>query len=86
MCAMIQYLINTSIVWLAFILLFELLKNRSHYQLNRMYLILGVVAGVIIPLINFNILSPASQPIFADPEGPLSVMQKSIRRDECLFS
>lgn len=77
---MIQYLINTSVTWLSFILLFELLlKNRSHYQLNRMYLNIGVIAGVIIPLINLNTIRAASKPVFADPQGPLSVIQKSIR-------
>lgn len=49
---MVQYLINVSVIWGICLLTYELLlKRETHHQWNRLYLLLSVIAGLLIPLV-----------------------------------
>jgi len=56
---MIQYIINSSLIWLAFLLLYEFLfRKESFHQFNRIFLLVGLFAGLILPQISLNRLMP----------------------------
>lgn len=47
---MLNYLINTSIIWLCCLALYELwFKKESFHQLNRLFLVFSFLSGLIIP-------------------------------------
>ena len=65
---MLQYFINTSIIWLSCLLVYEcLFRKVSFHQYNRIFLMTGVVAGILIPLANFNLVKSASKSTVLDP-------------------
>lgn len=46
------YLIKVTIAWSIFLLLFELLyKNNTRFMVNRIYLLLSIVSGLLLPFI-----------------------------------
>jgi hypothetical protein len=58
---MLQYLINTTIVWLACLLFYELLlRKESFHRYNRMYLLGSLAAGLLLPLLRLDSLLPAA--------------------------
>lgn len=58
---MTTYLFKLTIAWAAFLLLFELFfKHNSKFTANRLYLLLALAAGVLLPFITL----PASTPVF----------------------
>lgn len=49
---MISYLIKVTLVWSILLLLYELVFKKSHhFSLNRMYLILALLAGIVLPVV-----------------------------------
>lgn len=49
---MLQALINTTIIWLGSLLVYELLlKQTTFHRLNRWYMLLTFVAGIVLPLL-----------------------------------
>ncbi len=57
---MTTYLFKLTIAWTAFLLLFELFfKHNGRFTANRLYLLLAMAAGVVLPLITL----PASTPV-----------------------
>ncbi len=80
---MLQYLINTSIIWLACLLLYELLlRNESFHQFNRIYLMACIVAGLLLPSANLNRLMPIQNNILLQPTGQVYVIKKAIQVNE----
>lgn len=58
---MLQYLINTTIIWLACLLFYELLlRKESFHRYNRMYLLGSLAVGLLLPLLRFDSLLPAA--------------------------
>jgi hypothetical protein len=52
---MLHYLINSSIVWLVCLVLYDIwLRKESFHQYNRIYLLASLVAGLIIPAVSLN--------------------------------
>jgi hypothetical protein len=48
---MIAYIIHATLIWLVGLLFFELLmRGTTFHKLNRLYLILTVLIGVMLPL------------------------------------
>lgn len=51
---MITYLINVSIAWMIFFVLYKaLLEKEKYFKLNRIYLLSSLVLGLILPLISY---------------------------------
>ncbi|MGN6569280.1 MAG: M56 family metallopeptidase, partial [Flavipsychrobacter sp.] len=52
---MLQYLINTSAIWLMSLLIFDIFLRRENYHsYNRIYLIGTLLAGALIPLVHWR--------------------------------
>ncbi|MBS1587521.1 MAG: M56 family metallopeptidase [Bacteroidetes bacterium] len=65
---MLQYLINTTIIWLACLLFYELLlRKESFHRYNRMYLLGSLAAGLLLPLLHLDSLMPANDATFLSP-------------------
>lgn len=51
---MITYLINVSIAWMIFFVLYKvLLEKEKYFKLNRIYLLSSLALGLILPLISY---------------------------------
>ena len=51
---MITFLINVSIAWMIFFVLYKsLLEKEKYFKLNRIYLLSSLVLGLILPLISY---------------------------------
>lgn len=52
---MLQYIINSSVIWLACLLVYEFLfRKETFHQFNRIYLLASLVAGFLLPLANID--------------------------------
>jgi bla regulator protein blaR1 len=76
---MITILINTSVTWLCSLLLYELLlKKETFHQLNRFYLLLTFMVGLVLPLlpwghaVQFNTLKADGTSVLQAPAGPVA--------------
>ncbi len=80
---MLQYMINTSIIWLACLLLYELLlrKERFH-QYNRIYLIAGLGAGLLLPAANVSSLLPADNNILHRSVAQAYQIKKAVQLEQ----
>lgn len=53
---MLQYILNVSAIWLLSIAVFDLFLRRDTYHgFNRAYLLLTLLAGLVIPAVNFHV-------------------------------
>lgn len=65
---MIQYLINVTLIWAICLAAYEvLLKRHTYHQWNRVFLLLSVAAGLLIPLISVSeqTIRTVSRPVSA---------------------
>lgn len=55
---MILYFVQLSLIWSVFLIAFYIFyKNQSFHQFNRIYLLLAIVIGVILPFLPVNLFS-----------------------------
>lgn len=74
-----QYLINTSIIWLACLLVYEiLLRKESFHQYNRMYLLGSLLLGLLLPFVNLNNLYTFSKTTLPKPSAQIVELKKVI--------
>ena len=51
---MVTYLINATITWLVLFLVYRLiLEKEKHFRINRFYLLVSIVLGLVLPAISF---------------------------------
>ncbi len=63
---MISYILQVSLCWFGFYLFYALLlKKETFFRANRFYLLSTLVAGLVIPLLNFSLPLPAAATDFA---------------------
>lgn len=56
---MLHYIINSSIIWLAFLMLYEFfLRKESFHQISRIYLLVTLSVGLILPTISLKQVLP----------------------------
>jgi|GEM_PF-442139 len=56
---MLQYIINSSVIWLVCLLVYEFLfRKETFHQFNRIYLLASLVTGLLLPLANIDNLVP----------------------------
>lgn len=74
---MLQYLLNTTAIWLLSLLCFDLLLKRETYHgRNRAYLLLTMMAGILIPM--YSIPSFAATHIVQQPLQSVAGIKTSI--------
>lgn len=66
---MLQYLFNLTAIWLCSLLLFDIfLKNESYHRYNRLYLLLTMLMGALLPLWHWEdpviYHTPVGQPLY----------------------
>ncbi|RYZ29740.1 MAG: M56 family peptidase, partial [Sphingobacteriales bacterium] len=65
---MLQHLIYTSIIWLACLVVYEvLLRRESFHQANRLYLLASLVGGLFLPLADLGSVASMKQPAVTAP-------------------
>jgi beta-lactamase regulating signal transducer with metallopeptidase domain len=76
---MLQYFINTSLIWLACLLVYELLlrKERFH-QYNRIYLLASLAAGLLLPAANLNTLMATNTDVLRQPAQKVYEIKKQV--------
>jgi beta-lactamase regulating signal transducer with metallopeptidase domain len=59
---MVAYIINVTIVWLTYLLLYELFLRKEHFhQANRFYLLASMVLGLLLPTTSISRLMPVDR-------------------------
>lgn len=77
---MLQYLIHTTIIWLACLLFYELLLRRERlHQYNRIFLLCSLAIGLCLPFVNMNRLANATQHHFSRPAAQIDAIKNVIR-------
>lgn len=77
---MLQYVINLSMIWLSCLLVYELLlRKMSFHRYNRFYLLITMLAGVLLPLINFNSILPDTTLTLPEPTSQLYDIKQAIQ-------
>lgn len=76
---MLQYIINTSIIWLAGLLLYEwLLCRESFHQYNRLLLLVFLAAGLLLPLAKTDSLMPARNHVLRQSAERAYVLKETV--------
>ncbi|MEI6122032.1 MAG: M56 family metallopeptidase [Bacteroidota bacterium] len=57
----LTYLVRSSLIVTVVFLLYQLLKNDSNFKRNRMFLLAGIIASIVLPLV--GLLPSASMPL-----------------------
>ncbi len=74
---MLQYITNTSIIWLACLLLYEVwLRKESFHQFNRIYLLVSLLTGLLLPSANLDRWIPANRQAILLPAVHVYKMKK----------
>jgi len=77
---MLQYITNTSIIWLACLLLYQLfLKKESFHQFNRIFLMGSLIAGLLLPVANLNSMLPATSNALFQPAAQVYEIKKAMQ-------
>jgi beta-lactamase regulating signal transducer with metallopeptidase domain len=76
---MLQYIINTSIIWLACLVLYELLlRKESFHNYNRAYLLGSIALGLLLPLASLNSFVPANNQVLRQPTEQVYEIKKAV--------
>jgi beta-lactamase regulating signal transducer with metallopeptidase domain len=76
---MLQYIINSSMIWLACLVMYELLlRKESFHQYNRAYLIVSLVAGLLLPTAKLSSLIPANNTVLNKPTQQVYEIKKAV--------
>lgn len=76
---MLQYIINASIIWLAALLLYEWLLRKEHFhQYNRVFLLVSLVAGLLLPLAKPDSLIPTGSHALRRPAAEVYELKKTL--------
>lgn len=77
------YLIKVTIIWSVFLVLFELLyKNNTRFTANRIYLLLSITIGLILPIIP----SPAGSLLNTGPVQDFTTLTHSVQTAGITYS
>ncbi len=85
---MLQYLINTTIIWLACLLIYEvLLRKESFHKYNRIYLLTALAIGLLLPAVQLdNVLPATTNPTFSEPTKQVYEIRNTIQAKEGAIS
>ena len=85
---MLQYLINTTITWLACLLIYEvLLRKESFHKYNRIYLLTTLAIGLLLPAVQLdNILPATTNATFSEPTKQVYEIRNTIQAKEGAIS
>jgi bla regulator protein BlaR1 len=86
---MLQYLINTTITWLACLLIYEvLLRKESFHKYNRIYLLTALAIGLLLPAVQLDNVLPATttNPTFAEPTKQVYEIRNTIQAKQVTIS
>ncbi len=76
---MLQYLINTTAIWLMSLILFDLfLRRESYHNYNRFYLLFTFVLGALLPLIQWQDNSRPYTGTFQKPVEQVIIAKQNI--------
>jgi len=76
---MLQYLINTTAIWLMSLVLFDVfLRRESYHNYNRFYLLFTFLLGALLPLIQWQDISKPYSGTFQKPIEQIIVVKQSI--------
>lgn len=82
---MLTYLLNVSVIWGISLLVFQwLLKQETFHRWNRIYLLLSLAGGLLIPLVSVPATltsGPAAAPTMLRPIGELVVMGGTVAQN-----
>ncbi len=76
---MLQYLINTTAIWLMSLVLFDVfLRRESYHNYNRFYLLFTLLLGALLPLIQWQDTSRPYSGTFQKPVEQVIIVKQSI--------
>ncbi|HTN17407.1 MAG TPA: M56 family metallopeptidase, partial [Chitinophagaceae bacterium] len=71
---MLQYFLNCSAIWLLSLLCYDVfLKRNTFHSYNRIYLLATLIAGILIPLLNFE-----SRQVYQQQVATSTVVEQTI--------